>query len=291
MPRRKPDLIQTAMADPNFRLLPRALKGFWVELVELLLASPTPGRVCFLGSVFASVSRLVSISEPISETDVETHLETFARLGLIELDREANAILSATYRAESAKAEAARNNGKNGGRPRKGESKEEALARRQGNLMLPVTGGRSETQETDAEPIRESSRAVTTTSSSKEVGSTAREAAASVSLGHELAEIAGMNAVSGGYDFSWVRGWLSQGATPDMIRQAVRAVAARKGYSGAGIHTFKYFDGAVQRTMQQRAAKPAGGDELLQSMAEDDYRARMIAYAQSGKGPRPSRAA
>ncbi|HWX48141.1 MAG TPA: hypothetical protein VNZ61_08815 [Roseomonas sp.] len=253
------------------------MQGFWLRLASLMLASPTPGRWSFLGSVSASVSRLVSVSEPISETEAETHLETLAAIGMIELDRAANAILLPGVAADTARAEAARINGKRGGRPLKGETPEQALARRQGNLALPIAGGRAETQETARKPSGESSRAVGTTTPLKEESrSTAREKPTWVSLGEEIAELAGLDPLHGGFDFRPVQGWLSEGHSRETILQGVRDAMSRPTFDARRVRWLGFFSGAISDVALKRNRAAQGRNDQLAELEADRRRAEAI---------------
>lgn len=291
MPRRKSDPAMAFLLDSRLHELSALQSKILLCVMSLLAASPTPGRVSFLRSVAASVSRWVSVSEPIAETETETHLRAFEALNLIRVDWAGSAIVLPGQDERDARAERARINGKNGGRPLKGESHEAYLARKQGHLALPIEGGKSETQKTQNEPTRESSRAVVPTTSQREVSNTAREAPAWVSLGQELAEIAGMDATNGRWDCRPVQAWLSQGHSAETIRRAVREVAGRRGYDGRRVFTFRFFDAAVQQQAQRRASEASGADALMQRMAEDAWHAELTTWAMNPKGPRPVRPA
>ncbi|WP_419900706.1 hypothetical protein [Roseomonas sp. USHLN139] len=277
-------LLVSLAADASFRVLPPMVRLLMHELVAFFAAAPEPGRLRFLGSVPASVSHLVSLNE----TEVETGLETLAALGLIEHETAANTLWLRGARAGCARAEAARINGSKGGRPRKNPLPVPG----QTALMLPIQGGAVETQETEAKPGRESSRAVVLTTSRREEGSTARELAAWVALGQQVADIAGLDPARGGYDFSPVRGWLTKGASPELIVRTVQQVARRPDFATKKIRTLTYFDGAIDRAI--KAPRPAVVDQAEETcarMAEDNYQALLTAWAQNPKGPRPTRAA
>lgn len=280
-------LLLRAASDAAFRVLPPLVRLLYLELLAFAAAAPEAGRIRFLGSVSASVSRLVSMPE----TDVETGLQTLIMLGMIEHDAEASALLLPGARAASARAEAARINGLKGGRPRSDGSP----ARRrnqQTELLLPISGRAAETQETKAEPKSESSRApaVVTTTPLKEDSSNSREQIDFVALGQQVFEAAGLDPARCTVDFQRVRMWLAQGATPEAILRGVRTAAGRKTYQANLIRTLKYFDDAVERAKAQRpAAQPA--DDLLRNIADDDFAQKQMAWALNPVGPRPRRAA
>lgn len=291
MPRKSISPLQALLSAPRLHELSVDQGRVFLCLVLLLSKPEANGRISFLHSVALAVSRWVSVSEPMTETETETHLRALQQAGFIAVDWEARSIALPGQEERDARAERARINGSKGGRRRKDDTQESYLARRQGHLPLPIEGGKAETQKTQSEPSRESSRAVLPTTSQREVSNTAREAPAWVSLGQELAEIAGMDATNGRWDCRQVQTWLSQGHSAEAIRRAVRHVAGRKGYQAAKVFTFRFFDAAVQQQAQQGAAASVGSDALIQRMDEDAYHARLSAWAMNPKGPRPARSA
>jgi hypothetical protein len=277
-----------AASDAGFRIVPPMVRLLWYELLAFAAAAPEKGRLRFLQSVSGSVSRLLSIPE----TDVETGLETLAALGLVEHDLATYSLWMPGARANSARKEAAQNNGLRGGRPKKGESAEQAYERRQGHMVLPITGGLQETQETKAEPKPESSRAVLTESPLGEKVSTAHETAAWVSLGQKLAEIARLDPARGGHSFHVVRSWLAlPGASEDRLCEAVRKVAARPKYDPRTQRiSLEYFTAAVREHLDRaRATKGDGFDPT--SMQDETLRRAKEAWALNPVGPMPRRAA
>jgi hypothetical protein len=202
----------------------------------------------------ARVSLLVSASE----TETETQLETLRREGLI---RDEGAGIGVPLLLDAPpRAEVARRNGAVGGRPRKGESKEAYRERRQREMLLPLPAAAVAAKPSETQPAKPVPTTTTTVSvssgSSEEGGRSARETPAWVSLGAEVAELAGMDGARGGFDYRPVQAWLAEGATPDQVRAAVQRVVARPGYSARRVHSLRFFDAAVaeQRTRPSPAA-------------------------------------
>jgi hypothetical protein len=281
--------LMRAAADAAFRVLPPMVRLIWLELYAFAAGAPEKGRIRFLGSVTASVSRLLSIPE----TDVEAGLETLAALGWVEHDAATNSLWMPGARANTAKAEAARANGIRGGRPRAGETPAQANARKQGNLILPIAGGQAETQGTKPQPMPESSRAVLTNSSLEEKVSTARETPDWVHLGMKLAEIARLDPARGGHSYHVVKSWMAmQGATEERIAEAVRKVASRPKYDPTRQRiALEYFTAAVTEHLERvRAAAPAS-DQIVAAIREDAISQRRKAWAANPVGPMPRRAA
>jgi hypothetical protein len=255
-------LLQRVAADPNLQDPERWRERRLVqEIITFAAASPEEGRLVILGSVTAWVSRRFPDGEPISETQAETQLKTLETLSLIEVDHEAGCIWLGAARTSAGRVEAARTNGNKGGRPLKGESKEEYRARkereraeqqRQGHLMMPIAGGRAETQETQGKPSGESSRAVTTTTTFESLsgsgGNTAREVSALGSLGEELAAAAHLDA-DRRLDPAPVEEWLQRGATPELLKRVVATLASRKTYHPSRVCSWRFFADAVEQAL------------------------------------------
>lgn len=226
-------LLRRAADDMGFHALPDYVQLIWFRLLASANSAVVPGILRFFPSVSVGVSRL--LTQP--ETQVETALQTLQQLGLIELDPGGAEVALPGARAAAGRAEAARINGKGGGRPRKGETKEEANLRRQGHLPLPIQGGADGNPKTQQEPIMDSSRASSSSSSDsikgKEEGISnpprATRPAWSV-LGEELAEVALFDKARGFHDHRLIQAWLAEGATPEMIREVVTTVASRPAY-------------------------------------------------------------
>jgi len=267
--------LTRAAGDASFRVLPPMVRLLMHEILAFAACAPEKGRLRFLGSVIASLSRLLSIPE----TDVETGLETLTKLGWVEQDEETNSLWVAAARVAASRSEAARRNGSNGGRPLKGESTEQYRARkarereqayRQGTLIMPIAGGLAETQETQLGTSAESSRAVTTTTSlslESSGGSTGRE---ETNVGLLCAELAKEARLPEGrkLDPAPVQAWLDAGIAAEAVRRAIRTVASRPKYNPANTMTWDYFTPRLQAEMAQSAAmSPAPSEATVVAKA------------------------
>jgi hypothetical protein len=164
------------------------------------------------------------------ETETETHVETLLETGL--LVREADGALAVPLPAStSRRSVAAQGNGRLGGRPRRGETAEQARLRRaQTSLMMPISGGGAETQETHGETSLAGAKAAAAIEIESKQQQQETQQADIGELGAELAEIAGLDPVRGTYDFRPVMDWRGQGIGDALLRQVVAEVAARPGY-------------------------------------------------------------
>jgi hypothetical protein len=242
--------------DVRLRTLPMAAQLLWLKLMRL--AVRTPDAVLRLGSELGFLTA-VAVAVSAAETEVESNLVVLERRGLVVADRAAGTLTMPDAEVTVARASAARINGLKGGRPRKGESLEERRDRRQRELIMPLPGRAAETQGTEAEtdPVKaHATTAAGTQSSSSSSGGAPPPAGAAewVSLGAEVAELAGLDPARGGFDYRPVQQWLAEGATPEQIRAAVTRVAARESFRPQQVRSLGYFTQAVRDAMQQPTA-------------------------------------
>jgi hypothetical protein len=231
---------------------------------------------------------LVSIAVSVWETDVETHLVTLRNRGLVETDETAGILRLPEAAAEEARTTAARINGLRGGRPRKGETAEEALRRRQGAFLMPLPKPK--------EPNVESSRARLSDSDSEEQSDLSvsppreeTEPADVAALGQELAGMAGLDAVRSAFVFQDVRAWLALGATPELLRRVVGEVAGKARAQGKVIGSMRYFAAAVRDAVEAaKAPRVALATEAYDDIDMGRYHNAVIAWTQDGcTGERP----
>jgi hypothetical protein len=279
-------LLARLDADVRLRTLPAAAQMLWVKLMRAALASPEVGLLRV--GTEARFAMLVSIAVAVWETDVETHLPTLRNRGLVETDETAGLLRLPDAAAEAARTTAARINGLRGGRPRKGETAEEALRRRQGAFLMPLPK--------PTEPNAESSRARLSDSDSEEQSELSvsppreeTEPADVAALGQELAGMAGLDAVRSAFVFQDVRAWLALGATPELLRRVVGEVAGKARAQGKVIGSMRYFAAAVRDAVEAAQAPRV----VLATEAYDDidmgrYHNAVIAWTQDGcTGERP----
>lgn len=241
-------LMRALTTDPRLRSLPLAARAFWLLLAEA--AEHLGGVIPFVGS--ARVSLLVSA--PVTET--ETHLETLLAEGLLVRDGDSLVVplLREAAEARAGRSAAAQANGRRGGRPRRGETPEEARLRRaQPSLVLPITGGRAETQETQAESSRASDSDLS--DSQSQIGSDAREPL------HEFAarcaEVVGLDPAKGAWTWQDVAAWRRQGLTDAEILDVLETVTRRTQAKGIKVGGFRYFQRAMDEALANRPAPAA----------------------------------
>lgn len=273
-------LLARLDADVRLRTLPAAAQMLWVKLMRAALASPEVGLLRV--GTEARFAMLVSIAVSVWETDVETHLETLRNRGLVETDETAGTLRLTDAAAEAARTNAARVNGLRGGRPRKGETPEDALKRRQGAFLMPLPK--------PTEPNAESSRARLSDSDSEEqsdlsvsVPREGTEPADVTALGQELAELAGLDAVKAAFVFQDARAWLAQGATPELLRRVVGEVAAKARAQGKVVGSMRYFAAAVREAIQAaKAPRVVMASEAYGDLEMGAYHNAVIAWQQNG---------
>jgi hypothetical protein len=225
--------------DPRLRTLPLAARALWLLLAEA--AAESGGVLPFSG--FARVSLLVAAPEP----EVETWMETLIGEGLLRREGEALAVPLLADAPPSAAA--SRANGARGGRPRRGETPEQARLRRaQPSIPLPIPGG----AETQAKPGAGNSDHDDQIESSSDSSSARAEDV--LALAHEVATLAGIDPARSAWSARDVQGWLAAGATAELVRATVADVMTRAKGPPAGL---RYFTGAIQRAIEvARASAP-----------------------------------
>jgi hypothetical protein len=276
--------------DVRLRTLPAAAQMLWVKLMRAALGSHEVG-VLHVGTE-ARFAMLVSIAVSVWETDVETHLETLRNRGLVETDEASGVLRLTDAAAEAARTNAARANGLRGGRPRKGETPEDALRRRQGAFLMALPK--------PTEPNAESSRARLSVQSVSEeqesnlsVSSPREEStldpAVVQALGNELAELAGLDTVRGAFAFQDVRAWLAAKATPDLLRRVVGDVAAKARAAGKTIGSMRYFAAAVRAAIAEaEAPRVVTAAAAYSDLRMGEYHNAVVAWTQTGcVGPAP----
>lgn len=247
-------LFRRLEEDVRLRTLPMGAQMMWLRLVRLAASTPGFDGALHFGSEFGFLVA-VSLAVSCAETEAETHLAALERRGLVLRGEDGASLVIPDVEPAAARSEAARINGLRGGRPRKGESREAYRERRQGNLLLAVAGGAEAHAETQAEPNDESSRAAAVASSSGKEAAAVREALEWVSLGQELVVIAGLDPARGGWNLMPVKGWMDAGVPADVIRETVRAVAARPRPKPIG--SLQFFHRAVMEAHEAARAAEA----------------------------------
>ncbi len=265
-------LLEAVRGDLRLRMIPAAARWLWLVLADQLTRFPQ-SRI----SSAAEVSLAVSVPETDGETRLETHLETLLKTGL--LIRRADGTLG----LPDAPASASRRG--YGGRPRKNEERAEYLARQRSLRLLGVhDGGRAaaETQETQPEtPWRARASAYLSESAEERSKQELPAPPGFAAIGEELAELARLDPVRGGYDFAVVKDWLSRGATAEMLREVVGRIAERPGYRIPDRAGLRYFGPAVAEALRA-ASVPAPDPELRR---RNDLLAAWINGGQNGPCP------
>lgn len=241
-------LLDQLRTDPRLRALPLAARAVWLEIVAGLVAFAPAGRIRFPHPVTEAVARWVGGSE----TEIETHLETLAQLGLVSLDDDRRGLAVPELAAAAARSEINRINGLKGGRPRKHRPPDPS----QREMLLASRGGRAETEKTETEP-RPSHACVDDDSDRIERSSSHPEW---VSIGLELAEILDLPDQAR-WNTRCVAQWLADGADRAMLVDIANEVRAR---TDARIGSLRFIVREVERALAERkAAAPTPGFQDL----------------------------
>ncbi|WP_291295833.1 hypothetical protein [Elioraea sp.] len=266
--------------DPRLMLAGPAACHVFVRLMRLAAVMGSDGFLAF-GSAIRNLKE-VSIAVAINETELETHVETLVARGV--LVREGDVLACPPLREAGRKSAAARANGGLGGRPRKGERPEDARARRQGEIMLPIAGGKPTGTETGT-----LSRATAAASSSEELSNKQaskprEEATTLMQLGRAVLDAALIDDAKWMGDFRAVSGWLAMGLDAETILATVQRVAGRSTYTAP--RSLGYFTEAMKDAASALVPVPPKAEPAW--MSHPDYpawRAAMDAYHGYGPGP------
>lgn len=239
------DLVDT---HPRFLLAGPAASMVFIRLVRLM-ALLGDASVLRLGSVLGSWKE-VAFGLRVSETELETHLETLAQRGIIERDA-TSLTLPDWLSVRDRRAEAARENGRKGGRPRKNTPDP-----RQAHMMYPFDGGGAatlgeKTQETETETQPETLSRGRPLSPEEESFEEREEVAVLVLL-RELVDAGALHPREAG-NRDAIRRWLQRGATADGLRNAFAAALRRA--KPPRLAPVSYFDRLAEDLLAQ--AQPA----------------------------------
>jgi hypothetical protein len=235
-------LLQLLRDDPRLVTLPLGARMLFLLLAEASARAEAPGVLPFADP------RRVALLVSATEVETGTHLETLEAERLIR--REGATLVVPAVAEVASRAEVARRNGAAGGRPRKGETREAYLARRQGALPLPIAGGVAPKPE-ETQAAKPPAVPSTTTYHPSSVGQVvspppARDATPEwVSLGQDVLDAAGIDPARWMGGFLEVKGWLDAGHAPEAILAAVQRVAARPSYRAERVRSLRFFADAV----------------------------------------------
>jgi hypothetical protein len=261
---------------PWFKALPGGARWLCFKLVKLMATPAYDGAIPF--SDPARVSLLVSMEG----TETETHLETLIEKGLLARD-DAGRLLCPAMEGISARARAARENGRKGGRPRKDAPVTPQNDARQVVAKLPIPGGLAKPSETQRWETPSAGAAPRTTTSTE---GTTTESGAWQELAQKAIAVAGLSMKRP--DWTVARDWLEAGHSAEHVLAVVADVAARPGFRAESVTTLRYFSPAIARQASAGPAPVAAG--LSINPDGDSPLARAIrAWEESGhRGPCPT---
>ncbi len=228
---------------PWFKALPAGARWLCFKLVKLMATAAYDGAIPY--SDAARVSLLVSMEV----TETETYLKALLETELLTRD-DAGRLLCPAMEGVSAKARAARENGRKGGRPRKEAALTPQNDARQVVAKLPISGGLSKPNETQRWETPSAGAAPRITTSTEVNGSsTTGLSPEACALGREAMEIAGI--VSRRPDWSPAERWLAAGHSAEHVLTVIRRRAASPSYDASRINGLAYFDKAFGKPAPQ----------------------------------------
>ncbi len=253
-------LLGMVLDDVRFRLAGNAAVVVWLRVVRLMEQIGSPGRL-HLGSASGSASGSefgyvlgfhdIPLGLGVSETEWKTEYETLIMHGLLVRDGDVISAPLVVDAPSSKRAEAARINGLKGGRPRKNAPKPD-----QREMLMPVSGGAVAAAKTETEPETHLARtcARADRSDRSDIRSDRSDPHTGddwVKFAQEMAEVAGLNPVHGGWDLRPVQGWLDAGISRETIREEIAWRATLSGYQPP--RSFMAFNNRIR---ERHAARP-----------------------------------
>jgi hypothetical protein len=250
-------LLDMLENDWRLRIVGRETAMVWLELTRFIYRY---GEDLVLridprsGSPIGSLAEL-AFALRIDETQLETHLATLFERRLL-LKAPCGGVAMPPELGLTARQKAARLNGAKGGRPRK-----DSQPPGQRSLLLPLPSHASARPVETQKQTRGGSVTPLPSESpeSLDSDSVSRDGTAPpswVSLGVELATLAGHRRAPHARDLALVRSWLEAGATGETLLAVFRSVLARE--KCPRLPALSYFDGAVRDALGgTRRSEPA----------------------------------
>jgi hypothetical protein len=254
--------VTLAVTNAAFRILPDAVRLLWHEILGLALTAPDRGLLRFDIPLATALAELLRKTEP----EIATGLARLAAAGMLEPDSGGQALWLPGARAGLARADAARQNGKNGGRRRAGETLEDMRARRQREreagfqraqtvMLHSIKGGGMETQGTEARKASDDDDKKIPISLSSPSTPQAR-ADAALAMMAAVMEIAGIDPARTHWHAGEAGLWLNLGATQALVEEVAREVMGRKP-GGTPPGSPRYFTGPIEAAVKAgRTATP-----------------------------------
>ncbi|WP_041242758.1 hypothetical protein [Gluconobacter oxydans] len=255
----------------------------WMRLVRYLILNTAEGvlDVSFPGALAALARTQVFCDANL----IETYLETYAKTQLITWDRDAQTIGLPLGLGLTARQIASRANGAKGGRPRKTPKTGVVADRRQGNIALPISGGKDMAHENPAETRPTRTRAEAKLSSKSSSEDKLRLDTMFKRIGPKTLEAAKFDPARGLQNYGLTRQWcamaLEKGLAEDqaerLILGVVESVAERQIERGSPAGHLGYFSRAIEDAIA-KGDVPEAPKTAVERKAERDWAAAMEDY-------------
>lgn len=276
-------ILDMTLSDFRILRLSAEAANVWIRLMAVILRHGMDGVLTLGNDKQPSFEQLAAIGLQISETQLKTWLETYAKTQLITYDETSGTISFPEELTRSRRATASRLNGKKGGRPRKNVEAQAELHRRQPSLMMPIQGGvateKENLTETQKEKrsdklslsLEEDKKAKATTESFDAIATTAQEAAGLVPSPSQYGIIR-----------KWYERATEAGLNPTdierLITETVSSITDRQIRAGNAPRHMGYFNSAVNEAINDYAATlptPQAKAERLYVEALEHYSAEI----------------
>ncbi len=263
------DWMLAALTRPDMLVMPLASRGLWIALVNAMRS--LPNSVLRIGSRFASAKEIAKMIA-IDESELEANLQPLIDANL--LAREADgALFCPLMTATSSRSEINRINGLKGGEARR----RQAAERRQGNILLPASGGAVPAEAESKAKANDdvaSPTAKLLASSSLEAESKPRVHAQSpevLRIGNLAIDAAGFDPARWTGTVGIVAEWLNAGADEATIVETIRAKAR------PDVRSLRYFGPAIAEAVQRGgiAVRTPAGAAFEEALREWEFNGRL----------------
>ncbi|GBR06371.1 hypothetical protein HW511_00310 [Asaia siamensis] len=305
-----------AMVASDLRLFTLAAEAVvvWVRLISAILEYGADGILHAGKDGAPDLATLARFRFHVSETQLETYMETYARTRLITYDAASGLVGLPETLQPTRRAIASRLNGKKGGRPPKNANPAPQHDPRQRTAMMPISGGKTVSQETQCKTQPSHARAKLSLADNISLEDKAKLGAqvddaqidtAYQRIGPMAFEAAGFDPARDMGNYRIVRQWaadamrsgLSADETERLILGVVGSVAERQRSKGAAISHLGYFGKAIGTAIANRDVPeaPLSECEIEADRAWkrdiDTWRERVASgVAGAGNDPIPNRA-
>lgn len=252
-------MLQMATHNLRLRAMGHAAIGIWVQIISYIIEYGTDGVLVPGVGGAPTLAEIAAVGLRMTETELQTHLETYAETQLVTHDVAVGTIGLPGALMPSRKALAARENGKKGGRPPKHHNPRPQDDPRQRTAIMGIAGGKGMDAETKTETHApklslEVNNSLKAKPAAQDVDAVFR------ALGRRAWERAGFDPARDKGNWGQVRQWVadamaegfSAAETERMVMEVVGRVTDRQAEKKRSIKHMGYFNDAIAEAIATR---------------------------------------